>query len=207
MSESNYPSPIAAHRRADQIVHAVGFVAIVLGGALLLGRLEGAALAAAFVYALCILASNLASMAYHFLPRPAWRVRLRRVDHAMIYFSIVGTFTPVFVAFGGRMTFVLLVLCWALALAGAAHKVFGAQVKSRWSTASYLALGALGLMAFPTLHGVPRATVLFVLGGAVAYVIGSAVYSRKTIPYRYAIWHVFVNLGGMLMFLGIWCAL
>jgi hemolysin III len=44
------------------------------------------------------------------------------------------------------------------------------------------------------------------LAGAFSYVVGTAFYARKSMPLRYAIWHIFVNIGGILMFIGIWFA-
>ena len=61
--------------------------------------------------------------------------------------------------------------------------------------------------ALPDLRGVPVATLWCILAGSGCYVIGTAFYARKTLPYRYAIWHIWVNLGGIAMFAGVWLAL
>ncbi len=211
MTTVTYPSPVPAHRRADAYVHAVGFAMILTaGGALLLrgqGVLSGALQMAVVVYVLCALASNLASVTYHFSGWHAHRTTLRRIDHAAIYPSITGTFTPFFVLAGTSWTSALLWICWGLTAAAVWKKIFSATVKGPWSTASYLGLGALGLSALPDLGGVPLATLWCVLGGAACYVIGTGFYARKTMPYRYAIWHTWVNLGAVLMFVGVWLAL
>jgi hemolysin III len=90
-------------------------------------------------------------------------------------------------------TLTILAICWILAIVAIWNKITNPQIKSRWSTASYLALGAIGL--------------LFILASSASYAFGTIFYARKTLPYRYAIWHSWVNLGGMLMFAGIWLAL
>jgi hemolysin III len=54
---------------------------------------------------------------------------------------------------------------------------------------------------------VPLATLWCILTGALCYVIGTVFYARITMPYRYAIWHAWVNFGGIAMFAGIWLAL
>ena len=87
------------------------------------------------------------------------------------------------------------------------NKITNSTVKSRWSTASYLGLGAIGLAAMPDLKGVPIETLWLIVGGAGAYVIGTIFYARKAMPYRYAIWHLWVTIGGVLMYAGIWMAL
>lgn len=203
-----YPSTNSSHRRADMAVHAVGLGLIVIASALLLHNgaagLRPALGAALVVYVLAALASNLASMAYHFSPWHERRVLLRRIDHAAIYPSISGSFTPFFVDAGTPWTLFLLGLCWGLTALAIWNKITNETIKSRWSTASYLGLGAIGLSALPDLNNVPLATLWWILTGACCYVIGTAFYARKTMPYRYAVWHTFVNLGGVAMFVGIW---
>lgn len=211
MTALTYPSPKRAERRADQWVHALGLALIVIGGtALIRGactQLNTGLIAAVGVYVACLLSSNLASACYHFAPWHERRTLLRRIDHAAIYLSITGTFTPFFLLASTTWTLSLLGLCWALTALAIWHKITAKTVKSRWSTASYLGLGAIGLSALPDLTGVPAMTLTCILAGAACYVIGTLFYARKSMPYRYAIWHVFVNLGGVCMFTGIWLAL
>jgi hemolysin III len=211
MTDTTFPSPIPSHRRADMIVHAVGLGLILTAGGVLvskaMGRLDTTLVVAVVVYVLCALASNLASIAYHFSPWHDRRTLLRRIDHAAIYPSITGTFTPFFVQAGTTWTLSLLWICWGLTALAIWNKITNENVKSRWSTASYLGLGALGLCAIPDLRDVPAATLWCILGGAACYVCGTVFYARKSMPYRYSIWHTWVNFGGILMFAGIWLAL
>lgn len=210
MTQTTFPSTRPAFRHADMAVHAVGLVLILgAGGALIakgLDSLDIKNIIAVSIYVLCALTSNLASWAYHFLPWHEQRNLLRRIDHAAIYPSISGTFTPFFVQAATSWTLFLLVLSWALTALAIYNKITNATVKSRWSTASYLGLGAIGLCALPDLTSVPITTLYCVIAGAASYVIGTTFYARKTMPYRYAIWHLWVNIGGILMFIGIWSA-
>ncbi|MEH6521332.1 PAQR family membrane homeostasis protein TrhA [Sulfitobacter sp.] len=211
MTQSNYPSPVLPHRRADQAVHLFGLIMILTAGTIVVskavGLLDARLVIALVAYVLAALASNLASIAYHFSPWHAHRKLLRRIDHAAIYPSISGTFTPFFVVADTPWTVFLLCVCWALTVLAIWNKITNETVKSKWSTASYLALGAIGLLALPDLTHVPIATLWFIIAGSVSYVIGTAFYARKTMPFRYSIWHTCVNIGGMLMFAGIWVAL
>ena len=206
-----YPSQNPTHRRADMGVHAIGLSAILIAGAYLLQAscefLPTGLFLGVLIYILCALVSNLASCFYHFAPWHAHRTLLRRIDHAAIYTSITGTFTPLLVQAGTTRTNVILALCWALALVAIWNKITNSEIKSKWSTASYLALGAIGLLALPDLTGVPAITPKLIFAGSAAYAIGTIFYARKTLPFRYAIWHSWVTLGGMLMFAGIWLAL
>lgn len=211
MSVATFPSTMPHHRRADLSVHMLGLAMIAVAGSLLIIRgsalANPALLAALVVYIICALASNLASCAYHFSGWHARRHLLRRIDHAAIYPSITGTFTPFFVLAATPWTWALLVICWALTALAIWHKIRAPQIQARWSTASYLALGALGLMALPDMTSVPIETLWCIIAGACAYVIGVMFYARRSLPYRYAIWHAWVNIGGLLMFAGVWLAL
>lgn len=206
-----YPSPTLSHRRADMAVHALGLSAILVAGLFLISKasqtLVPALFIAALIYVACALISNLSSCLYHFAPWHERRTLLRRIDHAAIYLSITGTFTPLLVQAGTTRTYIILALCWTLAGAAIWNKITNPQIKSKWSTASYLALGAIGLLALPDLKGVPSITPKLILAGSTCYAIGTIFYARKTLPFRYAIWHSWVTLGGMLMFAGIWLAL
>lgn len=206
-----YPSTIPINRHADMFVHAFGLCAIVIAGSLLLINaslsLSHALIIACLIYVLCALASNLASCFYHFAPWHERRKLLRRIDHAAIYLSITGTFTPLLVQAGTPRTYTILALCWGLALIAIWNKITNPEVKSKWSTASYLALGAIGLLALPDLTNVPAITPKFILAGSLCYATGTLFYARKTLPFRYAIWHSWVMAGGMFMFAGIWLAL
>lgn len=211
MTATTYPSPILSHRKADLAVHIGGLALILIAGGILfaktIGALDTKMIIAVAVYLLCALASNLASWAYHFSPWHTRRTFLRRIDHAAIYLSISGTFTPFFVQAGTAWTLTLLLVCWGLTGLAIWKKITDENVKSKWSTASYLGLGAIGLCAIPDLSNVPMASVWCILAGAGSYVIGTAFYARKSMPFRYAIWHLWVTIGAMFMFAGIWMAL
>ena len=211
MTAETFPSPKPRHRRADLIVHAIGLALILMAGGALIFKASGSPsigiLVAVLVYILCALISNLASWAYHFSGWHDRRKLLRRIDHAAIYPSISGTFTPFFVLADTTWTIALLWICWGLTGVAVWNKITNVQVQSKWSTASYLALGAIGLSALPDLGGVPAATIWCVVLGAASYVIGTAFYTRRSMPYRYAVWHSWVNIGGILMFAGVWLAL
>lgn len=211
MTDATFPSASFSFRQADMAVHAAGLALILGAGGTLVAKailhLDTGLAVAVVVYVLCALVSNLASWAYHFLPLHDRRTLLRRLDHAAIYSSITGTFTPFFVMAGTPWTMGLLWVCWGLTALAMWNKISSDTVKSRWSTASYLGLGALGLTALPAMTGVPVATLWCILAGSACYVVGTAFYVRRTMPYRYAIWHVWVNLGGIAMFAGVWLAL
>ena len=183
MITPTFPSIASSHRRADLITHVVGLVLIVAAGGLLIARsadlLDFRLVIAVIVYVAC----------------------------AAIYPSITGTFTPFFVLASTPWTMSLLWVSWGLAAFAIWKKITGKVVQGRWSTASYLALGAIGLSALPDLRDVPLESLWLIIAGAASFVIGTVFYTRRSMRFRYAVWHIWVNIGGILMFASIWIAL
>ncbi len=122
------------------------------------------------------------SALYH---RRVWSERgyqaMRRLDHAMIFIFIAGTYTP-FCALllpPGKAT-ILLVIVWSGALAGAAMSLIWPHAP-RWVTAPlYLALGWVAVAVLPDImrNGGVTALVLLAAGGA-AYSAGAIFYALR----------------------------
>lgn len=152
------------------------------------------ALAGVIVFGVSVVFLYLASTLYHALPEGPAKRKVRVFDHAAIFVLIAGTYTPFALQFPGGKT--LLILEWALALAGVSFKVFGGM-RHRWlSNVIYLGMGWLGIfwlkvvIAFFTLPG-----FLWMLAGGVAYTAGTVFYVMKHRPYTHFIWHLFVFAG------------
>jgi hemolysin III len=122
------------------------------------------------------------SALYH---RRVWTERgyqtMRRLDHAMIFIFIAGTYTPfcVLLLSPGKAT-LLLSIVWAGALAGATMSLIWPHAP-RWVSAPlYLALGWVAVAILPDiLHsGGVTALVLLAVGG-VAYSVGAIFYALR----------------------------
>lgn len=207
-----YPSIIKKHRTADLIVHVLGLMAVVIGGTNLLIHVIGAqpthVIVATCVYLVCVVSSFAASMAYHFLPQHHWRVPLRRIDHAAIYWFIAGTFTPLLIFIGTDYSHNILIIIWVLAMPASLYKIFGKSLDARWSLISYLGLGWMGLIALPDFRAyLPHEAIIALACGGISYTIGTIFYARKSMSYRYATWHFLGFMGGASFFTGIWISL
>jgi hemolysin III len=145
-----------------------------------------------------------ASALYHLSPNSVRNSAYRRLDHAMIYVFIAGTYTPVcLIALRGTWQGVaLLCAVWALAAAGVVQKAVWFRAPRGLSTALYVALGWLGVIAFPALlRAAPRGLVTWLIGGGVLYTVGAVVYWRRWprgtpgVFGFHELWHVFVLAG------------
>jgi hemolysin III len=168
--------------RLRGVFHLYAFVAAVVAGTLLVvladGYLERFAV---WVYAVALAAMFGASALYHRYPwrSPTARLRARRVDHAMIFVFIAGTYTAfALVAFTGPARAVGLLTVWAGAALGILLNLVWIDAPRWLSAVAYLGVGWVGLILIPQLFpalGV-AAAVLVIVGGAL-YSVGALTYA------------------------------
>jgi hemolysin III len=124
-----------------------------------------------------------ASALYHRFPwrSASARLRARRVDHAMIFVFIAGTYTPfVLLEFGGWLRVVVLASVWIGAVLGCFLELYWIHAPRWVSAVAYLAVGWIGVIALPEFFpalGVAAAVLLIV--GAGLYTIGAVAYATS----------------------------
>jgi hemolysin III len=205
----NYPSLTKHERFADGAVHVFGLSTITISSLyLMVGAAMHVSLGvviACMIYSTSLMASFFSSASYHLLPAHGWREFLQRLDHAAIYALIAGTFTPLLVHINSTWGYFVLTAVWILAIPAMIYKMVGEEIEPRWSLASYLALGWLGLLAVPEfVTKLPILAVYAVISGGIIYTLGTLFYARDSLKYRNAIWHTFVLLGSFCFFFAIW---
>lgn len=138
-----------------------------------------------------------ASTLYHAAPKRSMKAKLRIVDHSAIYLLIAGTYTPFTLAgIRGGWGWALFGVIWCLAAAGVVFKLFFTGRFRRISTAIYLAMGWLVVIAAkPVVEALPGASLLWLAVGGLAYTGGVYFYANRRIPYGHAIWHLCVMAG------------
>jgi hemolysin III len=155
------------------------FVSLASGTLLVLLATTVRASVAAVIYAASVSALFGVSALYH---RVTWtgpaRRRMRRLDHAMIFLLIAGTYTPVgLLVLQGRLGTVVLAVVWGGAIAGIVLELAWAGAPRWLGGTVYLALGWVAVVAMPQLFARLGVTggMLIVAGGLV-YSAGAAVY-------------------------------
>lgn len=204
---SDYPPYTRAERIADAVMHVSGLCLAVTGAVVLVLASTGEGIAvrsAAAVYAAALIATFLASAAYHMTPWERLRPALRRVDHAAIYLKIAGTYTPLVVLLGSWFAYVILVLVWALAVAGALMKLAFWQVPGRYGPALYLVMGWLALtLIWPLAQTLPTPALWLIVAGGLLYSAGVPFYATTRMKYSNAVWHGFVLAASACFFVAI----
>jgi hemolysin III len=194
-----------ARPRLRGVSHHIAFyVALVSGAVLIAGAGDRRTMAVIALYVVCLASMFGASALLH---RSDWGPRafawLRRIDHAMIFACIAGTYTPFCVLgldspAGTR----LLILVWSAAGLGIGRALLWPHAPRAVSSALYVVVGWVMLVYFPEVHAglAPAAFALLVIGGAV-FTIGAVVYLlRRPDPWPtvfgyHEVFHVLIVLG------------
>jgi hemolysin III len=188
---------------ASAVTHGAGIIASVVGGAVLitLAALSGSPwqVVGAAVFAASLVLLYSASTAYHYAVGEVARRRLRLLDHCAIYVLIAGTYTPfTLTALRGSWGWTLFGIVWGLAIAGIVFKLFLIGRFPRVSTAIYIGMGWLIVLAAgPLARALDPATIALLVIGGLAYTGGTAFYHSRRIPYAHAVWHLFVLSGSV----------
>lgn len=214
--DTRQASPVRAapdHSRAEELAnaltHGLGVAAALAGGAVMIALAaiygDGWQLAGAITFGICLLLLYVASTLYHAVASPVARSRLKVFDHCAIYLLIAGTYTPfTLVGLRGPWGWGLFAAIWALALAGVVFKLFFTGRFRVLSTAIYVGMGWLVLVAAKPLLGALSGWELgWLLAGGLFYTVGTLFYHRPSMRYSHAVWHLFVLAGSASHFVAV----
>ncbi|MBQ3876990.1 MAG: hemolysin III family protein [Prevotella sp.] len=193
--------------------HAAGIALGVVLGVVLLGLAvpHGAwADVGVALYLFGMLASYVASTAYHSLSRHSrWKERLRRWDHAAIYWHIAGSYSPItlYAMRGeGFWGWGLFGFVWLSAIGGTIVSFVKLKEHSYVETICFVLMGLSVLVAFrPLLRVVSTAAVAWIVAEGVCYVTGALFYTlgRKR-RYMHSVFHFFVLAGSICHIIAVW---
>jgi hemolysin III len=200
-----------AHReeQASALTHGVGALFALAGGAIMVALAamhgDGWQLAAAIVFSISLLLLYIASTLYHAIQRPRAKSALKVLDHCAIYLLIAGTYTPfTLVGLRGEVGRNLFIAIWSLAAAGIAFKLFFTGRFKLLSTAIYVAMGWMVVLAIkPVWNALDAWTLGWLFAGGVAYTLGTVFYHRPSMRYSHAVWHLFVVAGSVCHYIAV----
>lgn len=179
-----------------------------LAGAVLLMMVAGSpqAFVGGAIFAASLVLLYGTSAAYHRIAwRPALRRLVKRLDHAMIFVLIAGTYTPfALVVLRGAWSIAMLSVIWGVAGGGVLLKTAWPGAPRWLGVGLYVGVGWLAVIAARELLAwlAPRPFSLLVLGGAL-YTLGGLVYGlRRPNPWPrwlgyHEVFHLLVVLGSV----------
>ncbi len=212
MTGSSWMSNRAGGRRAElanSLSHGVGFLGAVAATPILVvgaaSRGGAADVVGSSIFGATMVLLYLTSTWYHAAPAGRLKDRLRKLDHAAIYLLIAGTYTPFTLGvLGGAWGWTLFGLVWGAAAIGVGTKLIAGVGYPRLSTAMYLIMGWLVLIAIgPLLRSMPSPGLAWLVAGGVFYSAGVVFYLASRWPYGHFIWHLFVLAGSTCHFFAV----
>jgi hemolysin III len=188
--------------RANALSHGLGVLLALAAWPVLAEAAGGQSgrigVAAVTVFCATMVLQYLASTVYHALPAGRAKLWARSFDHAAIFVFIAGSSTPFTLGLmPGASGAITCALVWVLALCGAALKLRRRLTNRRLSTGLYILLGWLALLAaWPGLQALDATALLWLLGGGLAYLVGTAFFVfDSSLRFGHFLWHLFVMAG------------
>jgi hemolysin III len=193
----SFPGYTAAERAADRVIHCIGVPLSIAAALILLYRSLGmttAAVTAIAVYLFGLVGMVGASAAYQLAAPGIAKERLRRLDRAMIFVMIAGTYTPFSVtvlrAKGGVW---LCALLWALAALGIFLSARYPRRFERLLLAVYLIMGWMLLIMLRECFSVLSPTILaLIIAGGFVYTVGAIIQAQPKLKFHNPIWHALI---------------
>ena len=201
---TTYP---AAEERINIYSHGFGLVLSVVALFLLTAKAQGLLeIVSVTVFAASMIALYGSSTIYHSTNNVARRVRLRTVDHAMIYVLIAGSYTPLsLLVLQGKTGWAIFGVTWAMAATGITIKLFHTGRYDKVSTAMYVFMGWIIVFAIkPLIANLPPDGMTWLFAGGVSYTVGALFYSIKKMPFGHASFHIFCLVGSACHFISVY---
>ena len=161
------------------------------------------------LYLFGMLGSYAASTIYHSMKHHSkWKERLRKWDHAAIYWHIAGSYSPltlIALRSQGYWGWSLFVFVWTCAIAGTITSFIHLKEHSNLETFCFVGMGLSVLVAFkPLMDCVSEAAIIWLIAEGVAYITGAVFYSLNKKKFMHSVFHFFVLAGSVCHIIAVW---
>lgn len=193
----------------NAVTHCVGsFIALglLIDLAWLAGRYGNWLDGLAFIfYGITMLFMFVMSTVYHSMTNHIARSVLKRLDHAAIFVLILGSYTPyVFSLLNTTRAYIMYAILFILTVVGVVFKAIYAGRFKRIGTLIYVLMGWASLVLLPEIIG--RLNIIgicFLFGSGIIYTLGALFYAFSKFRYSHMVWHIFVILAVISMYISI----
>ena len=161
------------------------------------------------LYLFGMLGSYVASTLYHSMKHHSkWKERLRKWDHAAIYWHIAGSYSPLTLTAlrdQGYWGWSLFIFVWSCAIAGTIVSFIRLKEHSNLETFCFVGMGLSVLVAFkPLMDSVSEAAIIWLIAEGVSYITGAVFYSLNKKKYMHSVFHFFVLAGSVCHIIAVW---
>lgn len=168
-------------------------------------------LTAVIIFGISLILLYSASATYHLVVSTDKVISfLRRLDHAMIFILIAGSYTPFcLIALEGATGWTLFFIIVACAIAGVSFKLIWFNCPRWISTLIYVGMGWIAVfLILPLYKALSLNGVILLIGGGILYTIGALIYAIKPKIFKnnkylgyHEIFHIFIMLGSLAHFI------
>lgn len=162
---------------------------------------------ASVVYGLSLIFMFLMSCLYHSYKWGKTIKRIwRRFDYSSIYLLIGGTFAPLFLVYlGNTLGIVMAIIQWLLIIFGITIVSIFGPGRFKWIHFTlYFIIGWSGVVFIPSFIKNNIGLLYSILGGGIVYTVGMIPFTKRGKAGAHFIWHIFVLLGAVIQWLGIY---
>lgn len=191
------------------VTHGIGLILAIIGTILILVKAirqtspTKTSLIAYTIYGSTLIFLYLCSTLFHSLYFTKARHVFQILDHSSIFLLIAGTYTPFcLLGVAGKQGWILLSVIWLITIAGIVYKIFNIGHHPFIDTFLYVFMGWMVVLIMKPLQlKIGEKGILLLLSGGIAFTVGALIYTMQGIKYIHVIWHIFVMIGTIFMFL------
>lgn len=163
------------------VISLVGLIALITKKIMVPSQ-DPLGLFAVIVFGLSLIFLYTSSTVYHLVnSKEKVILFLRKLDHAMIFILIAGTYTPIcLIALEGAWRWALFSVIWVIAVIGIIIKLLWFDAPRWLSTFFYIGMGWVAIFAISPLSKVlPTNALVLLVSGGVVYTLGGLIYALK----------------------------
>jgi hemolysin III len=133
------------------------------------------------VFGLSVVALYSCSAIYHYVQGPPELIlKLRKLDHTMIFVLIAGTYTPIItLSFSPTKAMIYMIIMWGITLLGTVMKLVWLQAPRWLYTLLYVAMGWAAVGEIPTFFQTSPSLAIWIVAGGLSYTLGAVFYALK----------------------------
>ena len=197
----------------NAISHLIGIIIGCAVGVLFLEKAiqhgDSLTIFSVILYIFGMLSSYISSTSYHACsPEKALKQKLRKFDHAAIYWHIAGSYSPITLVAMRNSDYWgwgLFIFVWLCAIIGTIISLNKLKPHNRIETVCFVLMGMVVFVAFkPLLDVVSFNIVGWIIAEGVCYVTGAVLYSFHKVKHMHSVFHIFVLLGTICHMVAVW---
>lgn len=191
---------------ASHCVGALFSIGMLISLSWISGRYGNATDAIAFIfYGLTLVFMFTMSTVYHSMTNSTARVVMKRMDHISIFYLILGSYTPyVFCLLKTHQAYIVYAIILVLTIVGTIFKSMFAGKFKKTSTMIFVLMGWCSVFIISQIaHNMPTQGLVFFIAGGLIYTIGAVFYALSKFKYSHMVWHIFVVVAAVFMYISI----